>query len=88
MLYRGFGYLHARVLLALQCDIEVLERKLDKLDEWEHFSGDKDKLSCKQRDDSQSTPNDVSVEFNKTRPQVIAELKLKLMEYGSFSEYR
>ena len=86
--YRVFGYLHARLVSSLQCDVEVLERQLDKLDEWDKSdSGDKDKLSSKQRDDLEDTPDRVAGDFSrcfrKTRLEVLKELKEKLMDYGS-----
>lgn len=85
--YRGFSYLHARVLSALQHDVERLEKQLDTLDQWEKEKGDPDKLECKWRDDMQDSPDKIPGEFRKcykkTRPQVLAELKQKLMEYGT-----
>ena len=101
LLYRGFGYLHARVLSGLQHDVESLERQLDRLDQWDKDSGTsedglREKLSCKRRDDLQNSPDKVPGDFQhcfkKTRPQILAELKQKLMEYGKvllrFQEHR
>ena len=87
MQYRGFGYLHARLLLALQHDVEQLEVQLDKLDQWDKDSREREKLICKRRDDLQDAPEKVSGDFQylfkATRPQVLASLKLKLMDYGT-----
>lgn len=84
--YRGFGYLHARLLSSLQFEVEVLERMLDGLDEYDKARGEKKKLKCKERDDVKSNYEKMSAafksEFKKTRPQVLLELKTKLMEYG------
>ena len=86
MQYRSFGYLHARLLLALQYDVERLEKQLDALDKYDKESGEREKLSCKQRDDRQNAPDKVPGDFQylfeMTRPQVLQELKVKLMEYG------
>lgn len=89
MQYRSFGYLHSRVLLALQYDIEQLEIELDRLDQFDKSQdgGDKDKLLCKDRDDLEDVPERIESEefhlvFRKTRPQLLAELKRKLLEYG------
>ncbi|KAK4508371.1 hypothetical protein PRZ48_002109 [Zasmidium cellare] len=87
--FRGFIYLHVRLLLLLQQDIELLEQRLDKLDQFDGSKdGDNHKLKCKPHDDSQATPDRISsamfhAEFLKTRPQVVSELGVKLLEYGS-----
>lgn len=88
--FRSFSYLHTRLVLALQQDIEKLEQQLDRLDDFDAKHGDSDKLTCKARDDRQQTPDRIdSGEFHRmfrrTRPQVLAELKEKLMEYGTTS---
>lgn len=88
MQYRSFGYLHSRVLLALQYDVERLEIELDELDTFDKSDeGDVDKLCCRDRDDFESSMEHIEsrafkVKFKRTRPQVVQELKAKLTEYG------
>lgn len=87
--FRCFSYLHTRVLLALQRELEVLEAELDRLDEFDASEhGDRAKLRNKRRDDGQATLLSIKSDrfhdqFRKTRPQLLSEVKEKLMEYGS-----
>ncbi|KAK4540552.1 hypothetical protein LTR36_009082 [Oleoguttula mirabilis] len=85
LLYRGFGYLHCRVLSALQHDIERLEKRLDSLDHWDKTHGDEAKLESQTRDEidsaRQRANKSLAAHFTQTRPEVLAELKLKLVEY-------
>jgi len=85
MQYRGFGYLHARLLLALQYEVTDLERQLDELDEWDRTdrAGDPTKLSCIDADNAEADPELIEdFPYRKTRPQIMRLLKGKLMEYG------
>ncbi|TKA82965.1 hypothetical protein B0A55_01562 [Friedmanniomyces simplex] len=86
--YRGFLHLHSRVLLALQADIGYLETELDQMDQWDIECGIHSRLAClrdKKRDDLQSRidvmPDTYRAEFNRTRPDVMLELRTKLVEY-------
>ncbi|KAF2162261.1 hypothetical protein M409DRAFT_27264 [Zasmidium cellare ATCC 36951] len=85
--FRSFSYLHTRLILALQQDVEMLERQLDGLDEFDASEdGNKRKLLDKERDDKQATVEQIAnpkFHFKKTRPQVICELREKLMEYDN-----
>lgn len=92
MQFRCFSYLHTRLLLALQQDIEDLERKLDNMDDFDNTAddGDRSKLQSKERDDRHEKRNnidspDLRDQTPKTRPQVIAELRHRLIEYGKLS---
>ena len=87
--YRGFLYLHSRLLSNLQYEIECLEEELKALDEWDLECKDSKRakcLKCKERDDRQSKfdrmPADFKSQFERTRPQLMVELRTKLMEYG------
>lgn len=88
MQFRSFGYLHTRVVLSLQREIENLETQLDELDDFDASEhGDPHKLTCKGSDDEDTRPdcreNEVfQLLFEKTRPQILIQLKEKLMEYG------
>ncbi len=87
--YRGFLHLHSRVLSALQADIGYLETELDGMDQWDIECGIERRLAClrhKQRDDVQSRmevmPDAYKAVFDRTRPDVMLELRSKLVEYG------
>lgn len=73
----------------MQYDIEKLERELDNLDQFDKSEvGDDRKLSCLERDGLEDTSDRISntdfhMQFDRTRPQVLADLRLKLMEYGA-----
>lgn len=84
MQYRGFHSLRSRMLLAQQYDLEVLERELDSIDRWENEQGSPQKLMCKERDDLQARVEDMPVDFpfSRTRPEIYAEVKKQLTEYG------
>lgn len=85
MQYRGFGALHSRLLLAQQCDIEKLERELNLLDDWDSKTeGMGIKLKFKACDDRACTRESLGPDFpyRRSRPEVIAELKQCLMDYG------
>ncbi|KAK1068373.1 hypothetical protein LTR12_013742 [Friedmanniomyces endolithicus] len=87
--YRGFLHLHSRLLSALQADIGYLETELDKMDQWDIECGIERRIAClrhKKRDDLQSRmevmPEAYKAVFNRTRPDVMLELRSKLVEYG------
>lgn len=84
MQYRGFGALRSRVLLAQQHDIESLERELDRIDLWDQEEGSARKLKSKACDDRESCKADMGEEFdfNRTRPEILEELKRQLFDYG------
>lgn len=84
MQYRGFGYLHARVILALQYDLEVLERELETLDKWDLEDGKGERLKSKALDDSEIRNEELPADCDgqRNRLQVLADLKRKLLEYG------
>lgn len=84
MQYRGFSYLHSRLILALQYDVEKIERELDRLDRWDSEHETSGRLQCKEQDDLESSRHGVSegCPVKKTRPALLAELQEKLMAYG------
>lgn len=79
-LYRGFGYLHSRVLLELQDEIRSLESDLDDLDEIDHENKNYRRLKSRTAD-----IRDAKREGQKiTRRTLIAEIRDKLVKYGTF----
>ena len=82
--YRGFSYLHARVLLDLQAEVATLERELDELD-----CADINGTTIRQRTlrsrafdirESNKQPKDT-----RTRRDVLQEIQAKLVEYGQLA---
>lgn len=84
MQYRGFGSLHARLLLAQQYDVERLEDELDRIDRWYEREGYFSELQSKRRDDMKSPMKDMPPNYpsERTRSEVLVELKEQLMCYG------
>ena len=70
LIYRKFGWLHNRVLLQLQDELQLLEQKLENIDKWEAESGEKVRLISQRSD---KTP---------TRKNLFTDIKAKLEEYG------
>lgn len=85
MQYRGFSYLHARLLLAVQHDIEGLESELDELDRIDSINGNKRRLLSKTRDEIEARKGG-ETHVERQRPAVLAELEKRLMAYGMFFE--
>lgn len=84
--YRGFGYLHSRVLSDLQFGIERLEEELDALDQYDKDNGRLRWLQCTEQDRAinagDSNASAYEDEFiERSRPVVLRELKAKLLEY-------
>lgn len=75
-LYRGFSYLHSRVLLDLQEDIACLERELDRRDKEDEANGERRRLRCVDQDRAKGRNED------RPRQEILADIKSKLIEYG------
>ncbi|KAI6905596.1 hypothetical protein KC318_g7606 [Hortaea werneckii] len=78
--YRGFKYLHSRVLSCLQYEIQQLEDELDRLDKWDDDQEDKERrLICLENDmlyqGCDQFPEEFQLEFERARPEVLAELR-------------
>lgn len=82
--YRGFSYLHARLLSDLQFEVECLERELDKLDTWDKENDGMTRLYSSAKDKVKRTKAKMPEGFplKRTRPEVLVDLKAKLMDYG------
>jgi hypothetical protein len=79
-LYRGFGYLHSRVLLELQDEIRILERDLDDLDKMDHENKNYRRLKSRAVDIRDAKREGQQI----TRRTLIAEIRDKLVQYGIF----
>ncbi len=76
-IYRGFSYLHARVLLGLQDQLVVLERELDKKDLLDERNGLVERLHSRVRDEREDMDD-------RSRSKILDDIRLKLGEYGMY----
>ena len=76
-LYRGFGYLHSRVLLDLQDRIAALERELDTKDKMDVENGESFRLESRERDVRQ-----LCDDGNRPRERILSDIRERLVEYG------
>lgn len=76
--YRGFSYLHSRLLLELQDEVAALERELDELDEVDDESDTgRKRLGNRQFDTRRSRGEDGF----RPRKEILNEIRTKLVEY-------
>jgi hypothetical protein len=85
--YRSFLYLRCRLLSALQYDLGKLEEELDTLDAWEASKNDPEQRLVSRENDLQYNSKDMfprgfQLRMKRTRPEVLADLKIKMAEYG------
>lgn len=81
--YRGFSYVHCRVLLELQYHIEHLEEELDDVDIYDSDNGTIRGLVSRRNDPVEVLPDPSgSPPARRSRPVILEDLRLKLMEYG------
>ena len=71
-MYRGFSYLHSRILLDLQDELTELEKELDDCD-WDDAVEDPDRPRLRLVSEGQDL---------RTSSTVLREIKGKLLEYG------
>ena len=76
---RKFGWLHSRVLLHLQDELQELEEELESLDSWELSSGDPSRLKSRRLDDERP---------NALRKALLIKIRSKLAEYGEIRTLR
>ncbi|KAF7502685.1 hypothetical protein GJ744_005273 [Endocarpon pusillum] len=76
-IYRGFGYLHSRVLLGLQDHIVSLERELDQKDSFDQNNGLTRRLQSRARDERESHQDGEE----RPRDQILDDIRRKLVEY-------
>jgi hypothetical protein len=89
MIYRRFGYLHARTLLRLQDKLRELEEKLDKYDDadWEDEDGDqKILLQSRRADEADCKKIAKETPHIMTRTQILDEIEEVLLRYGTYSD--
>lgn len=78
-LYRGFGYLHSRVILELQDELRCLEKKLTEADEMDLENGDGKRLRSRHSDVQQARREKI----DRFRTSLIETIRSKLVSYGS-----
>jgi hypothetical protein len=84
MIYRRFGYLHARMLLRLQDQLRVLESRLDDCDN-DDASGDREErrlLMSRDSDEVACTQQAEEYPEAQTRTQILDEIEAILGKYG------
>ena len=75
--YRGFGYLHSRVLLGLQDRIVALERELDQKDDDDHKRNRGNRLESRARD-AQIARREAE---ERTRDDILEDIREALVKY-------
>lgn len=73
LIYRRFGWLHSRLLLNLQDELQKLERDLEREEDKEFNYGRPIKLKARRKDFKNP---------NATRHVILASIHEKLKEYG------
>ncbi|KAJ9656782.1 hypothetical protein H2201_008434 [Coniosporium apollinis] len=78
-LYRGFGYLHSRILLGMQAEIAELEDDLKEWDyaDWDVTSGRQRNLKSRAKDLADAKGEN----YKSSRPELLDKLRTKLIEY-------
>jgi hypothetical protein len=79
-MYRGFAYLHSRLLLDLQDELTALETELEDVDREDHELNP-DRLRSREIDVKVARQEGDA----RNRRYLLGEIKTKLTEYGLFS---
>lgn len=77
-IYRGFNYLHSRVILELQDELRCLEGKLADLDTMDFANGDRKRLKSRSKDLVQARQEGIE----SVRAEIISTITSKLIRYG------
>ncbi|KAF9629525.1 hypothetical protein BFW01_g10728 [Lasiodiplodia theobromae] len=80
MLYRGFSWVHARLIMDLQAKIAYLEKELDELDKSEAVDPDTERRLCWVEEDMDGHKRAAASE--RTRQKIFEELRGLVLEYG------
>ena len=76
-IYRGFGYLHSRVLLDLQCELTELEAELDEFDDGDNIPRNQIRLQSRSKDQRHAK----KTASERNRRDVLTEVRRRLVEY-------
>ena len=77
-LYRGFSYLHSRVLLQLQDELAALEKELDDVDNADRVEGRTKNLKARRYDEK--NPRDEGSGY-RSRKEILDDIHKKILEY-------
>lgn len=80
MLYRGFSCVHARLLLSLQTNIQILESELDSMDKF-HGELESEKTRLRSLDVDGAACKHEKRDGDRTRDDIIDELRIKVCQY-------
>lgn len=80
MIYRRFGFLHARLLLNKQDELRELEEELRGMDQRDRIGDAKAKkcLMSRTKDNSRDLPEG----WDRSRKELFQEIEKRVMEYG------
>jgi hypothetical protein len=81
MLYRGFSCIHARLLLNLQTNIQMLETELDGIDRFHDTLEQDKKIRLRSWDIDVGECEDEKKAGARTREMVLEELRVKVCQY-------
>lgn len=82
MLYRGFSYIHARLLLNLQTSIQALEAELDGMDKFHDTLEEGEKKRLRSWDLDLAACKEEKEDGDRTRDDILEELRVKVCQYG------
>jgi len=76
MIYRRFGFLHARLLLQKQDELRLMEEELDEIDQRDARSNNTIVLQCREDDDARTDQE------GNTRKSLLSKIEDTLLKYG------
>jgi hypothetical protein len=77
MIYRRFGFLHARLLLQKQDELRLMEQELDEIDRRDACGEDATLLQCREDDDARTAQD------GNTRKSLLSRIEDTLLKYGT-----
>jgi hypothetical protein len=76
MIYRRFGFLHARLLLQKQDELRLMEEELEEIDQRDARGEDAIVLQCREDDDARTGQEGT------TRKSLLNKIEDTLLKYG------
>jgi hypothetical protein len=77
MIYRRFGFLHARLLLQRQDELRLMEEALDEMDRKDAYSENAQVLQCREEDEAREDQGPG------TRKFLLNKIEETLLKYGN-----
>jgi hypothetical protein len=81
MVYRRFGFLHARLLLQKQDELRVMEEALDEMDRKDANGEDSQVLQCREEDEARAD------QHSGARKSLLGRIEDTLLKYGKSTEF-